>query len=387
LLRPNPDFPVLVAHPVFRPVKVAEEDTKKKIGATDLVSNGAFLLGKTADDSVMLERADKYWGRSDVNLERVKFVGARDPETALAAYRAGDIDAVTNAAFEPLALKLLAPYDDYHRTVFGALTFYSFNTSHRPFDDVRVREALAIAIDRERISREEMGGATEPAHKFLPSTMAVPHDQAVVARSTTIDQDLNRARELLAEAGYTDGRTFPRVRLLINRNDQQRQVAEAIAAMWLANLDIETEIIVKNWDDYEAAIRSGDYDLARRGMVMQTTDESTNIRLLFAIDQRPSTTQTSVGANASTTVEPGKESPGGTPGNREPAKERNPPVDSEAEALRQVSAIPVYFACSSMLLKPYVSGFDNNVLDAPSLKKVRIEAGWREPTPASRSRR
>ena len=382
LLRPNPNFPALVAHPVFRPVKFTDEDARKRIGTADLISNGAFLLGKTASDSVMLERADKYWGRSDVNLERVKFVGSRDPETALAAYHAGDIDAVTNAAFEPLALKLLAAYADYRRTTYGALTYYSFNTEHRPFDDVRVREALAIAIDRERISREEMGGATEPAHQFLPGAMTDRHDEAVVARSATLDRDLLRARDLLTEAGYPHGRDFPRVRLLINRNDQQRQIAEAIAAMWLASLGVETEIVARNWEDYEAAIRAGDYDLARRGMVMQTMDESTNIRMLFAADSRSAAMPGGITLSESPATGAGREATPAAPVDREPPSERKPPVDTEAEALRQVSAIPIYFACSSALVKPYVSGFDANVLDAPSLRRVRIDNGWREPTTA-----
>ncbi|HXM33694.1 MAG TPA: peptide ABC transporter substrate-binding protein [Pyrinomonadaceae bacterium] len=382
LQRPNPNFPALVAHPVFRPVKVAEEEAKKKIAAADLVSNGAFLLGKSASDSVLLERAEKYWGRSDVNLERVKFVGTRDPETALAAYHAGEIDALTNAPFEPLALKLLAPYTDYHRNTYGALTYYSFNTAHRPFEDVRVREALAIAIDRERISREEMGGATEPAHQFLPNAIAERPDEAVVARSATLDKDLIRARALLAEAGYPNGRGFPPLRLLINRNDQQRQVAEAVAAMWRANLNVVTEIVLKTWDDYEAAIRAGEYDLARRGMVMQTTDESTNISMLFPPESRNPSTPAGVSPIESPAIGTGREPKSSAAAIREQSQERKLLVDSEAEALRQISAIPIYFACSSTLVKPYVSGFDTNVLDAPSLKKVRIDASWREPTTA-----
>ena len=382
LRHPNLNFPALVAHPVFRPVKVAEQDDRKKIAATNLISNGAFLLGKTASNSVMLERADQYWGRADVNLERVTFVGTRDPETALAAYHAGEIDAVTNAPFEPLALKLLAPYADYHRTTYGALTYYSFNTAHRPFDDIRVREALAIAIDRERISREEMGGSTEPARQFLPDAIGGSPGEAVVSRSATLDKDLIRARELLAEAGYPNGRGFPTLRLLINRNDQQRQVAEAIATMWRMNLNLETEIVIKAWDDYEAAIRDGDYDLARRGIVMQTTDESTNIRMMFAVEPKATVAQVGVGPGGSTALGTGRESTIPPPTMHEPYPERKPPVESEAEAVRQISAIPIYFACSSTLVKPYVTGFDTNVLDVPSLKKVRIEASWRQPTTA-----
>src|SRR6185436_20548167 len=125
------------------------------------------------------------------------------------------------------------------------------------------------------------GGATEPAKRFLPES--VPDTQApVVNKSEVLEKEHERARELLAEAGFPDGRGFPKVRLLINRNEQQRLVAQSVATMWRNVLNIETEIVIKNWDEYEAAIREGDYDVVRRGLVMQTTDELTNIRMLFS---------------------------------------------------------------------------------------------------------
>ena len=172
LQSPDLNFPALVAHPVFRPVKLTDEDTSQRIGPLGLVSNGAFMLAKSEADRVLLERAGNYWDKNEVSLERVEFVGAKNSEAALAAYHAGEVDAVTNSAFEPLALKLLAPYKDFRRETYGALTYYSFNLSHQPFDDVRVREALAIAIDRDRLSQDELGGATEPAKKFLPEAMS-----------------------------------------------------------------------------------------------------------------------------------------------------------------------------------------------------------------------
>ncbi len=64
------------------------------------------------------------------------------------------------------------------------------------------------------------------------------------------------------------------IRLLINRNEQQRIVAQSIAAMWRSALNIETEIVIRNWDEYEAAIKAGDYDIVRRGIVMQTTERA-----------------------------------------------------------------------------------------------------------------
>ncbi len=269
-------------------MKLKDDKTTSKLGADEVVSNGAFSLARTESERVLLERAKHYWDRDQVTLDQVEFVGAKDAESALAAYQAGEVDAVTNAAFEPLAIKLLTPYEDFRRTTYGALTYYSFNTSQPPFDDIRVREALAIAIDRDRISADEMGGATEPAKRFLPPGTTDP-EAPVVSKADVLEKEEERARQLLAEAGYPDGRDFPRVRLLINRNEQQRLVALAIAGMWKSVLNIDSEIIIRNWDEYEAAIRAGEFDVVRRGIVMQTTDELTNIRMVFQDGSQPAT--------------------------------------------------------------------------------------------------
>ena len=340
LQRPDNSFPALVAHPVFRPVKVAAADQTSRLESHQLISNGAFHLSSTENDHVELERANTYWDGASVALDRVTFVNTTNAEKALSAYQAGDVDAVTNAPFEPLALKLLAPYKDFRRTTFGALTYYVFNTAREPFDDVRVREALALAIDRERVSRDDLEGATEPAGKFLPEAMS--GEKPVVAKTELLEHDANKARELLTEAGYPNGEGFPMIRLLINRNDQQRTVAQSIAAMWRATLNIETEIVVRNWEEYEAAIKANDYDIVRRGIVMQTTSEMINLKMMFERD--PHAPQAAA---------------------------------TESQELKELRAVPIYFASSYSLVKPYVTGFDVNVLDAPSLKKTRLDTNWK----------
>ncbi|MCA1576118.1 MAG: peptide ABC transporter substrate-binding protein [Acidobacteria bacterium] len=356
-------FPALVAHPVFRPVKLPDAEHTKPIESHELISNGAFQLSAAETDRVRLERARNYWDGDSVSLDRVTFVNTPNPEDALSAYRAGDIDAVTNAAFEPLALKLLAPYKDFRRSTFGALTYYVFNVNREPFDDVRVREALALAIDRERISRVDLGGATEPAGRFLPDAMS--GEKPVVDEAELLDYDVNRARELLAEAGYPNGENFPVVRLLINRNEQQRLVAQSISAMWRTALNIQTEVVIQSWEDYELTIQAGDYDVVRRGVVMQTTSEPTNLAMLFGRDIQPAPTapSTTEGAASAATPEP----------------QRATLIESEAQALKELKAIPIYFASSYSLVKPYVSGFDLNVLDVPSLKRTRVDTNWSEP--------
>ncbi len=360
LQQADDSFPALVAHPVFRPVKVDGSDRTNRLESHELISNGAFHLSATKTDSVQLERAKTYWDDASVALDKVTFVNTGNAEDALTAYEAGEVDAVTNAPFEPLALKLLAPYKDFRRSTFGALTYYGFNTAVEPFDDVRVREALALAIDRERISRDDLGGATEPAGKFLPEAMS--GEKPVVAQEEMLEHDANKARELLAEAGYPNGEGFPVIRLLINRNEQQRIVAQSIAAMWRSTLNVETEVIIRNWEEYEAAIRAGDYDVVRRGMVMQTTSELVNLRMLFERDAHV------------LPVEPeSTERPTPSP------EEKLVVVETESQALKDLKAMPIYFASSYSLVKPYVSGFDSNVLDAPSLKKTRMDTKWTQP--------
>jgi oligopeptide transport system substrate-binding protein len=356
-------FPALVAHPVFRPVKLPDAERMKPIESHELISNGAYQLSAAETDRVRLERARNYWDGGSVSLDRVTFVNTPNAEDALSAYRAGEIDAVTNAAFEPLALKLLAPYKDFRRSTFGALTYYVFNVDREPFDDVRVREALALAIDRERISRVDLGGATEPAGKFLPEAML--GEKPVVDKAEMLDYDVNKARELLAAAGYPNGENFPVVRLLINRNEQQRLVAQSIATMWRSALNIQTEVVSLNWEDYELATKAGDYDVVRRGLVMQTTSEPTNIAMLFGRETQAAPTPPAT--------------PEGAAGAATPEPQRATLIDSETQALKELKAMPIYFASSYSLVKPYVSGFDLNVLDVPSLKRTRVDTNWSEP--------
>ncbi len=406
LQRPDKNFPALVAHPVFRPVHQAksakdnEQEETAEAGNADraldkerpkddapIISNGAFNLSAQADDGVVLERADSYWNAKIVALERIRFVAARDAEAALSAYRAGEVDAVTNVNIEPLAMKLLAPYQDFRRATFGALTYYDFNTTRAPFNDLRVRRALSLAVDRQRLSADTLGGATEAAARFLPAGGGTGEGGAS-AKDHGVAFDPESARRLLAEAGFGGGNNFPRIRLLVNRNEQHRAVAAAIAGMWRNVLGVDTEIVLRNWVEYEAALRSGDYDVARRSMVMQTVDEESNMLSMFDPERLNFTTNTETSgdadadANAAPSPRPdmrGEASPGEATPIPSPAKSALQPISSEQQALEELPAIPIYFASSYALVKPYVAGFDPNLLDAPSLQNVRIDTNWQPP--------
>ncbi|MDQ3748061.1 MAG: peptide ABC transporter substrate-binding protein [Acidobacteriota bacterium] len=386
LVKPDKDFPALVAHPIFRPIYGdGKEFETAKLNA-DIVTSGAFRVFSIGQDGITLDRAENYWNKESVEIERVRFVPTENAEKALEAYSAGEVDAVTNADFEPLALKLLTPYEDFQRTAHGALNFYEFNLKKPPFDDRRVREALTIAIERERLTEDEMGGASQPALSFLPFSN----------KKTKLAQDPNRAKNLLAETGFANGENFPTIKLLINRNNMQQRIARSIAKMWKQNLNIETEIIVKDSTEITSAWASEDYALVRRGAVIPTTNESANMSAIFLPEDEvisDATNNKSIdnseiplqngNSNTAVSVVTSEQSKIEGDANTMPIENPNTKtaadsetILTEAQAIVELHAIPLYFPTSYSLVKPYIHGFDINVLDAPSLKNVKIDNSW-----------
>jgi ABC-type oligopeptide transport system substrate-binding subunit len=394
LIQPDRNFPAAAANPLFRPVYEDDAGLRAIAGAANAVTNGAFRIASVGKEQVELSRSDLFWGNENTSLDKIFMIAKPDAESALAAYQANEIDAITNTHFEPLALKLLAPYRDFRHTTHNALTFYEFNTGRKPFDDLRVRKALSMMLDRARIVQDELDGAGEPAFDYLPFA----GDE-----SEKLAEDASEAKRLLKEAGFADGGSFPAIRLLINRNDLQRRIAQSIARMWLKNFGIPTEIVIKDRAEYEEAIKSGDYDIVRRGVVMPTNDETTGMLTLFTAnhghfdaplnswqDERDRellkrleefNNPTNVALATPTPAADPSRRPGTEIGSFQGAGENDTGSArvflTEKEALEQIPAIPLYFAVSNSLVKPYVNGFDTNLLDAPSLKTTVIDDNWK----------
>lgn len=371
LIRPDKDFPKLVANPIFRPIfGDGHEFTADRINPA-IITNGAFGIAAVSEDGIVLERAEHYWNAENVKLERVRFVPKENAEEALQAYRAGEVDAVTNAEFSPLTLKLLTPYEDFRQTIHSALNFYEFNLERAPFNDRRVREALTIAIDRERLTENEMKGSTQPAFSFMPFNER---------SDVKISQDVEKARELLERAGYPDGENFPSFELLVNRNDIQLRIARSVIRMWKENLRIEAELVIKESGEVEADRHQRSFDIVRRGVVLPTTDEAANFLAIFP--PRPDLP----GTPAAEPSESPQPSPSGSPsadaallnsiGREKLVVAPDAEILSEEQAIFELYAIPLYFPTSYSLVKPYVRGFDINSLDAPSLKDVVIDNDW-----------
>lgn len=376
LIEPDKDFPKLVANSIFRPVfgdgKYFEENGLDP----EIITNGPFRISSIGQDGISVVRSEQYWDRASVNLESVRFVPAQSAEKALDAYRAGDLDAVTNADFEPLALKLLSPYKDFRQMTHNALNFYEFNLSRPPFTDRRVREALAIAIERERLTEGEMKGSTEPAFHFLP------YDADLKDKLT---QDPERARQLLESAGFPEGENFPVIHLVVNRNETQLRIARSVVRMWKQNLNLNAELVVKETAEMDAVRTAGDFDIIRRGVVFPSVDKKVSFAAIFPVERKAETEQPLPRKTETDRDKPSKlpDAQSGGPkdvSDREPSGDQ-PESDNDrgfagSAAIFDFRLIPLYFPTSYGLVKPYVLGFDMNGLDAPSLKDVRIDSNW-----------
>lgn len=383
LIEPDKDFLALAAHPAFRPIFESDADFENLQTAEKIVTNGAFRIVSADKNGVSLESSKTYWNAKAVSLERVRIVPMKTADAALSAYRAGDLDAVTNAGFEPLAVKLLSSYQDFRRAPFNALTYYEFNSKREIFADQRVRRALSLAIDRERLTADELDGAAQPAHSFLPHL-----------EREDFQFDVEQARRLFAEAGFKDGKNFPNVRLVINRNETQRRVARAVAAEWKRNLGIETEIVVSSFEELEQNLDAGDFDLVRRVQVLPTIDEIVNLQLMFGdknegeIEKSPEIQRNSeISAVPESQTIPkisGIESLRPVPNEKDRSvafdnqiiEKKTVRILTEETAVAEFPAIPLFYPLTYALVKPYVKGFETNLLDAPQLKSVEIQSDW-----------
>jgi len=150
--------------------------------------------------------------------------------------------------------------------------------------------------------------------------------------------------------------------------------------MWKRNLNIETEIVVKGPNDIEAAEAGGEYDIIRRGVVFPSNDEAMSLISIFGEGEELVTPA------AGDEREPGSTQSDGNAEHQQPKVGNDaevgtetsgyPTILTEDEAISQLRAIPLYFPTSYSLVKPYVTGFEMNGLDAPSLKDVSIDNAW-----------
>ena len=240
------------------------------------VSNGPFhLTSYTIGDGLTLEKNPYYWAADDVKIDviNVKFID--DQSTAYTAYKAGEFDFL-NAVPPAEVPRLVAENPEYYIFPLLGTYYYNFNMNLEIWQDVRVRKAMNLAIDREKIT-EALANGNVPAAGFVPPGFVDNEGRDFFETAGTYgisidDSSVDEAKALMAEAGYPDGAGFPKFTLLYNTSEGHKKVAEMVQEMWKTNLGIECTLENQEWAVFQDTRSAGDFEIARGGWITDFLD-------------------------------------------------------------------------------------------------------------------
>jgi ABC-type transport system substrate-binding protein len=205
--------------------------------------NGPFsLVSWERNSSMVLERRNDFVGGPLPTLERIELIIVDDPvgETAYRAFEAGQLDFAVVPLAEADRVRTTAKPGQLTEVSFPYLSMIVLNAAVEPFDDVRVRQAMYLALDREELVQLSRGLGV-PAYSLLAPEMRVGYPGARRPAFATVDNPQQRARDLLSEAGYPDGKGFARIEYLALAAGGTAGI-EAVAAQWRSVLGIDVAI-------------------------------------------------------------------------------------------------------------------------------------------------
>ncbi len=233
-----------------------------------IVSNGPFrLVSWVPQKELVLDKNPQHWDAGTVKLQKVVFLPTDDVNTAYKQFLAGDSDWIPTVP--PAQIDSARNRPEFYVTPYLGTYYFRINISKPPMSDVRIRKALSMAVDRESLTKFVTKAGEIPTSTFVPGGMrgyegvrGFPFDVAA-------------AKKLLAEAGYPDGKGFPKVELLYNTNELHRVVTQAIQQMWKEHLGIQVELVNVEWKVYLARQSSLDYQISRAGWIGDYVDPNT----------------------------------------------------------------------------------------------------------------
>jgi len=291
LVAPAPYFLGLTAFYTFFPARMDMIEAGGSDGAwafnpETAVSNGPFHLETyTAGDKLTLVPNEHYWRRDEVKLERITGLMIVDAATSLTGYESGQIhviDEMPNAEIPRLLAEdptfMILPQDGTY--------YYSFNTKVKPLDDIRVRKALSLAIDRQAIVDTVTKGGQVPAHSMIPGNHLdangdvfnqVTGNYGIAYDSSKVEE----AKALLAEAGYENGEGFPTLEVMYNTNEGHKNIAEAVQEMWKANLGIDVTLANQEWAVFQDTRKQANFQICRAGWIGDYSDPMTYLGMFL----------------------------------------------------------------------------------------------------------
>jgi oligopeptide transport system substrate-binding protein len=282
LIGPTPYFLSALLHTAWFPVhpstilkfgRIDERDTKWTRPG-NYVGTGPFMLKAWREnDVIQVVRNPFYWDAANVKLNGINFYSIEDYATQERAFRARQLHKVLQAPLDKVPYYRRKHPELIRIDPYEGVYFYRINVNRKPLSDPKVRLSLNLAVDRESIVQNVLRAKQKPATGYIPPGMGDYEPLDV------IHYDPERARQLLAEAGYPNGKGFPKFNILINTSEAHRVVAEAIQQMWKQELNIDVGIENQEWKVFMDSMNTLNYDIARYGWIGDFMDPVTFLNM------------------------------------------------------------------------------------------------------------
>jgi len=367
---PTPYLLGLLAHPSTSPAHaaaLAEHGTDfAKPGR--MVSNGAFVLEDWVVGShLAVKRNRSYWNDAATRLERVRFIHHADPSTEFRQYRAGELDltyVVPGQQFGWIKQNLPA---EMHVAPQLSVYYYGYNLTRPPFkDQPGLRRALSMVIDREKLTTAVTGVGEAPAYGWVPRGIANYTPQQFDYASLPYAERVAEARELYRSAGYSAERPL-RVEIRYNTGEVHNRLAVAIAAMWKDALGVETTLYAEEFRTLLQTIQARtETQVFRSSWIGDYNDAYSFAQLL----------QSNFGINLTGYSNPRyDELLAEATRQADPARRRALLEEAERVMLADHPLLPIYFYVNKHLVKPYVRGWTDNVMNVQYSKDLWLDRG------------
>ncbi|MCK8155721.1 oligopeptide ABC transporter substrate-binding protein OppA [Erwinia amylovora] len=347
-----PYFYKLLIHPSMSPVykPAIEKFGEKWTQPANFVGNGAFKPAEwVVNERIVLERNPQYWDNAHTVLNKVTFLPISSEVTDTNRYRSGSSDMTFNYLPIELYQKLKKEIPaEIHAEPYLCTYYYEINNQKPPFNDVRVRTALKLGLDRDILVNKVKAQGEDPAYSFTP-----PYTDGIKLAtpewfSWSQDKRNEEAKKLLAATGYTADKplTFD---LLYNTSDLHKKLAIAAASIWKKNLGVNVKLQNQEWKTYIDTRHQGNFDVARAAWCADYNEPSSFVNMLLSDSSNNTSHYKSAAFDKAVKATLQAKDEG----------QRAADYSAAEKVLDDESGIvPVYYYKNLRLVKPWVGGYD-----------------------------
>ncbi|MBB6213044.1 peptide ABC transporter substrate-binding protein [Borreliella californiensis] len=276
LTSPKPYFPDMLTNTAYIPVPmhIVEKYGENWTNPENMVVSGAYKLKeRSINDKIVIEKNDKYYNANNVEIDEVIFYPT-EGSVAYNMYINGEIDFLQGA--EKNNLEEIKIRDDYYSGLKNGMAYIAFNTTKKPLDNLKVRQAISLAIDRETLTKVVLKGSSDPTRNLTPKFDDYSYGKNLILF------DPENAKKLLAEAGYPDGKGFPTLKYKISGG--MPTTAEFLQEQFKKILNINLEIENEEWTTFLGSRRTGNYQMSSVGWIGDYFDPLTFLDSLFTTE-------------------------------------------------------------------------------------------------------